>query len=354
MGVTGDLRFVIVTGAAGFIGRELVRYLALQPEVIEIFCLDTKIKDTSKSFWENQPLDDEQLTEKEMRKIVPVTNSHIDNNFNPDNVEGFGDVLFDAVFHLAAHAGVRQSLAEPAGYLENNVGSIMWLMDYLTKAAAVNRWTRIVAASSSTVYGDSEPPDVAALPPKNVGRPLNPYAASKLAMELALISLPYPNLTILRLFSVYGENMREDLALNKFARQICKGETVKIYSSDEQLSRDYTYVGDVVKAFWLAAKSPEHTPRVLNVGTGYGLPMPAVLHVLAESLTAVASGDKATYGNLEIPELKYVFKPSKRYDRPRTQPEVKTTEQVIGWRARYSISAGLFGFARYALNKYKS
>jgi len=148
----------------------------------------------------------------------------------------------DVVVHLAALAGVRPSLDEPVRFWDVNVTGTLQLLE----AVHARGITRVVFASSSSVYGaDSEPPfretDACA-------RPLSPYAATKRAGELLAFGahhLHAMNVTCLRFFTVYGPRQRPDLAIAKFTRLIARGQPIELFG-DGTSSRDYTWIDDTV------------------------------------------------------------------------------------------------------------
>jgi UDP-glucuronate 4-epimerase len=149
----------------------------------------------------------------------------------------------EAIVHLAARAGVRPSIEDPALYADVNVrGTIHWL----EAAAALQPRPRFVYASSSSVYGDR--PDAPFRETDHVDLPISPYAATKRACELLaftfhhLYGLP---VTGLRFFTAYGPRNRPDLAIAKFTRLIDRDEPVPLFG-DGTTRRDYTFVADIV------------------------------------------------------------------------------------------------------------
>jgi UDP-glucuronate 4-epimerase len=183
----------------------------------------------------------------------------------------------DVVFHLAAEPGVRSSWGERfESYERNNVLATQRVLE------AARRWpeTRIVYASSSSVYGDAErlPTHEQILP-----RPFSPYGVSKLAAE-HLCVLYHGNYglrtTSLRYFSVYGPRQRPDMAFNRFCRAALRGESLTVFGDGEQ-TRDFTYVGDVVAATRAAAVSAAAPGCVYNVGGGSRVSVNEALALIA-------------------------------------------------------------------------
>ncbi len=147
-----------------------------------------------------------------------------------------------AVVHLAARAGVRPSIEDPAGYERTNVAGTL---NVLQCVAGRDAKPKFIFASSSSVYGDNAP-----LPFCETDRtdsPVSPYAATKKAGEV--LCRVYAHLHgidtfVLRLFTVFGPRQRPDLAIHKLARAVMAGEPVEMYG-DGTSCRDYTHVSDI-------------------------------------------------------------------------------------------------------------
>jgi UDP-glucuronate 4-epimerase len=187
----------------------------------------------------------------------------------------------DAVFHLAALAGVRSSWGDRfEEYLAVNVQGTHRLLQACEQAGV----PRMVLASSSSVYG------VGAGGPSSESHatsPLSPYGVTKLAAErLAMAYAQHPTATTsvvaLRYFSVYGPRQRADMLINRVLEAVNTGRTFTLFGNGEQ-RRDFTFVGDVVAATLAAAHAPA-VAEVLNVGTGVTRSVRDVL-TIAERLT---------------------------------------------------------------------
>jgi UDP-glucuronate 4-epimerase len=149
----------------------------------------------------------------------------------------------DAIAHLAARAGVRPSIDQPALYTSVNVLGTTHLLE---AACLLKPLPRFVFASSSSVYGDR--PDAPFRESDPVDHPISPYAATKKSCELLAYSFHHlygRPVTGLRLFTAYGPRNRPDLALAKFATLIDLGQPIPMFG-DGSTRRDYTYVGDLV------------------------------------------------------------------------------------------------------------
>ena len=181
------------------------------------------------------------------------------------------------VFHLAAQAGVRKSWGrEFDEYLTQNVEATQVLLE-----ACVGRpLTRMVYASSSSVYGDA-----VSIPMREDGlpQPLSPYGVTKLAAE-QLCHLYFANHGVptvsLRFFTVYGPRQRPDMAFYRFLNAGMAGRPVVVYGDGEQ-TRDFTYVSDIVAAT-LAAADQGAPGGVYNVGGGSRVSVNHVLDLVAQ------------------------------------------------------------------------
>lgn len=243
---------VLVTGAAGFIGSHVVEaLLARGDRVVGIDNLDpfypTAIKRRNLEVALAHP--DYRWVECDIRKASEVA-------------QALGHESFDAVIHLAARAGVRPSLRDPAGYCDTNVRGTALLLDVVGH----RRVGHVVFASSSSVYG------ARATPPfresDDADDPVSPYAATKRAGELmarAFHHLYGTSVTCLRFFTVYGPRQRPDMAIHRFSRLIDEGRPIDVYGSGRS-QRDYTFVDDVVDGVLRAVDTPGGY-RVYNLGS---------------------------------------------------------------------------------------
>src|SRR5208337_3673718 len=201
--------------------------------------------------------------------------------------ELFASVKFDQVIHLAARAGVRPSLAEPALYQRVNVEGTVNVFE----AARKNRVKKIIIASSSSVYGvNSKVPFRESDP---IFSAIPPYAASKLACD-ALGHVYHHvyglDVVMLRLFTVYGPRQRPDLAIRKFATLIHAGRPIPVFG-DGTMARDYTYVTDTVDGI-IAATRKEFGFEILNLGESQTVTLSRLIELLEAALGKKAVIDR--------------------------------------------------------------
>ncbi|SJZ46669.1 NAD-dependent epimerase/dehydratase family protein [Selenihalanaerobacter shriftii] len=238
----------LITGVAGFIGSNLAEeLLARGKEVIGVDCFTDYYA--------------RELKEKNLKDIIDNDNFEFieANLLDLDLVELLNGV--DYVYHQAAQAGVRASWGQTFDiYTNNNIRATQQLLE----AAKETDIKKIVYASSSSVYGDTDQ-----LPMKETNRlqPVSPYGVSKLAAE-NLCYLYWKNFGVstvsLRYFTVFGERQRPDMAFHIFIKAILTDGKITIFGDGKQ-SRNFTYVGDVVQANILAAES-DVKGEIFNVG----------------------------------------------------------------------------------------
>ncbi len=254
----------LVTGCAGFIGSQVAEaLLAAGHEVVGIDC-----------FTDNYPREHKQAN------LVPAREHDRFTFARADLVTTDAEALLDgcdAVFHLAAEPGVRSSWGQKFDrYLRNNIRATQRLLE----ASAQTPERRIVYASSSSVYGESE---ALPTPEDATPQPLSPYGVTKLAAE-QLCRLYHAeqgvNAVALRFFSVYGPRQRPDMAFRRFCEAAAAGAPIEIYGDGRQ-TRDFTFVGDVVAAVLAAGTADGVGGEVYNIGGGSRVSLAATLELLA-------------------------------------------------------------------------
>ena len=296
---------VLVTGGAGFIGSHLVR--ALLDRGDEVTVLDN-FDDAYDPALKTQNLEglNIELVHGDVRDRAAVEES----------MRGV-----DGVVHLAAKAGVRESLENPAEYASVNFGGTVTLLEALRERDRVP----MVFASSSSVYGERT--DGPFSESDGLGFPSSPYAGSKRAAELmchgAHLSWGQP-ITMLRFFTVYGPRQRPTMAISKFIRAVQAGECITLFG-DGTSRRDYTYVDDAVSSVLAALDVPQDF-SVLNVGGG----RPVTLDQL------VADIGEAT-GKVVLSERTDV----QRGDVSLTWADPTRIAATLGWKPEFTLVEGL-------------
>jgi len=228
---------------------------------------------------------------------------------------------FDAVLHLAAQAGVRPSLADPLKYERVNVTNLITLLEALRRHGP----RRLVAASSSSVYGNVTPAPFREDAP--CLQPQSPYGASKKASEiyLGLYAQLYGfQVIVVRPFSVYGPRQRPDMAIGPFARKILLGETLTLYG-DGSSARDYTYVDDLVRGLQGALAFPVSF-GIYNLGSDRPVSLKELVRLLEQ-----AAGRPA----------KVHWVPAQPGDVERTCADLTRARRDLGYAPQVSLEDGL-------------
>lgn len=256
----------LITGCAGFIGSHLTEALLGEGHaIVGVDCFND-------NYGRGRKLNNlRRAREWDAFDFVPV-----------DMARGELDGLVadvDAVFHLAAEPGVRHSWGPRfESYVRNNILATQHLLE---AAARVRPEVVLVYASSSSVYGQAE-----ALPTSELATPApySPYGTTKLAAE-HLCRAYHANTDLrsvsLRLFSVFGPRQRPDMAFDSFCRAALLDEPIIVFGDGAQ-TRDFTYVGDVVRALCTAAAQPAAAGRVYNIGGGSQVSVREALGLLQE------------------------------------------------------------------------
>ena len=314
---------ILVTGAAGFIGSHLAERLC--DRGIFVVGLDNFDPFYPRAIKEGnleglRGRSNFQLIEGDLRLPADLARA-LDPAAGP----------FDLVVHLAALAGIRQSLVEPERFFDVNVIGTLRLV----AAARHVGVKRLVFASSSSVYGADSPLPFHESAP--CGSPLSPYAASKRAGELVLSSehnLHQTAITCLRFFTVYGPRQRPDLAIHKFADLMTAGRTIELFGDGSE--RDYTFIDDIVAGILAAIDQQLRDPlprlRTYNLGGSTATPLVQLVELLAAALG-------------ETPRL--VHRPERPEDLPRTLADVSLARAELGYRPSVALPEGLARFVAW-------
>lgn len=227
---------------------------------------------------------------------------------------------FDAVIHLAAIAGVGYSIDHSEEVLKNNVIGF----DTLAKAAIKHNVKHFIYASSSSVYGDD-------------GSQKSPYAVSKATNELQ--AAMYSNLsdmkfTGLRFYTVYGEGIRQDLAISKFIKVMQNDLPIHVYGNGTQ-ARDFTYIDDITEAIKLILESDKTWKNeVFDIGYGKNTTVNELIEILKDIIN---------------PDFnKVIYEQEKPYDVKETLAKTDKLYEWFGFRPRYNIKQGLDEWLRAA------
>ncbi len=337
-------RTVLVTGAAGFIGAALSQRLLLRGDRVVGL-------DNLNDYY------DPDLKQARLREIEAVAPSNAW-RFERMSLED-GDALMDlfaaetpsVVVNLAAQAGVRYSLENPAAYIQSNLVGF----GHILESCRHHGVGHLVYASSSSVYGGNR--NLPFHERQAVNHPVSLYAASKKANELMahtyshLYGLPA---TGLRFFTVYGPWGRPDMAPMLFARAILAGEPIKVFNHGK-MQRDFTYIDDIVEGVLRCCDKPATANpnfdfmnpdpstaaaphRLFNIGNSQPIELMRFIEVMEQALGRVAIKD---------------FQSMQPGDVVATAAYTKTLEKWVGFQPSTRIEDGIKVFSKWYVEFYE-
>lgn len=308
---------IIVTGGAGFIGSTLTGALLERGEKVTVIddfndFYDPALKRENIRAFESNP--GFRLAEFDIR--------------DRDKVCGlFSAARPEAVFHLAARAGVRPSIEDPLLYEEVNCIGTLNLLEAARKTGIKN----FVFASSSSVYGINSKIPFSEEDP--ITCPISPYASTKRAGELMCFT--YSHLygipvTCLRFFTVYGEKGRPDMAVAKFTRLIWEGKSIQVYG-DGTARRDFTYVGDIVQGLLNSVYRPSRY-EIINLGGANTVEVNGLIAIIEKNV-----GRKADI----------IYQAPAPGDVPVTYADVAKARRLLGFNPKVSIEEGVERYVKW-------
>jgi len=344
-GNLNDMKTILVTGSAGFIGANLVKRLFKEMPEGTIVGVDN-----INSYY------DPSLKEYRLRELEQAKPAGINYQFIRGSIadKALVDRLFaeyhpDIVVNLAAQAGVRYSIDNPDVYIESNIIGFYNILE----ACRHNPVEHLVYASSSSVYGGNK--KVPFSTDDRVDNPVSLYAATKKSNELMahcyskLYNIPS---TGLRFFTVYGPAGRPDMAYFGFTNKLLKGQTIQIYNYGN-CRRDFTYVDDIVEGIVrVMAKAPEKKTgedglpvppyAVYNIGGGQPENLLDFVQTLQEELlrAGVLPQDYDFEAHKELV-------PMQPGDVPTTYADASALERDFGFTPKITLREGLRHFAEW-------
>ena len=335
-----DGKTILVTGAAGFIGSNLVKRLFNDAKNIKVIGIDsiTDYYDVNIKY--------ERL--KEIETLGKDWTFVHDSIANKEAVEEiFSKNKISIVVNLAAQAGVRYSIMNPDAYIQSNLIGFYNILE----ACRHHEVEHLVYASSSSVYGSNK--KVPYSTDDKVDNPVSLYAATKKSNELMahayskLYNIPS---TGLRFFTVYGPAGRPDMAYFGFTNKLVNGETIKIFNYGN-CKRDFTYIDDIVEGI---VRVMQHAPEKQNGEDGLPIP-PYKIYNIGNShpenlLDFVTILQEELVRASVLPE-DYDFEAHKELvpmqpgDVPVTYADTTPLEEDFGYRPNTSLRTGLRAFA---------
>lgn len=313
----------LVTGGAGFIGSHLVD--GLLADGWTVTCVDNF-----------DPYYDESIKRRNIAAHLQHRNYRLLQTDLRDHAAleaaldqpfgGAGQTDYDVIVHLAAKAGVRNSLLDPLGYQMTNMVGTQNLLTYAHR----RKIKQFVFASSSSVYGDCprlpwSESDLDLLP-------LNPYASTKLAGEqLGYVYARTFGLRFvgLRFFTVFGERQRPDLAIHKFSRLMLAGKSIPVYG-DGSSERDFTYWDEIVSGIRASMAYTASDYEIFNLGNNRTIGLLETIRKLEQVLNVTA---KIDWQDWQPGEMR------------RTWANIDKTRRLLGYEPRTDFDTGLRRFA---------
>ncbi|XP_008781382.1 UDP-glucuronate 4-epimerase 1-like [Phoenix dactylifera] len=330
---------VLVTGAAGFVGSHVS--LALRKRGDGVVGLDNFNTYYDPSL-------------KKARKSLLVSHGIVvvEGDINDGRLLAklFDVVPFTHVMHLAAQAGVRYAIENPASYVHSNIAGLVTLLE---ACKAADPQPAIVWASSSSVYGLNEKAPFSES--DRTDRPASLYAATKKAGEEITHTYNHIyglSITGLRFFTVYGPWGRPDMAYFSFTRNILQGKPITVYSGKDRvdLARDFTYIDDIVKGCLGSLDTAEKSTgsggkkrgpaqyRIYNLGNTSPVTVPMLVSILERHLKAKAKRNVvAMPGNGDVPF---------------THANISLARAELGYKPTTNLETGLKKFVKWYLHYY--
>ncbi len=321
---------IIVTGAAGFIGRFVAERLLDHGE--EVFGVDN-----FNAYY------DPGLKEARVAGLIGRPGFQLE-RIDISDADAMAWLLRETgakrVVHLAAQAGVRYSLENPFSYEQANLKGHLSVLEACRHTPG---FEHLVYASSSSVYGDRPQGGAAFSEDDRVDRPASLYAATKRACELmsqsyaALYGLPQ---TGLRFFTVYGPWGRPDMAYFSFTRKILAGEPIEVYG-EGRMQRDFTFIDDIVDG---VVGAFDHVPpagdnRILNIGDNRPVGLMRMIEVLEGAIGR---------------EAQKLMRPMQPGDVTTTCADISRLQALTGYQPRVKLEDGLPRFVEWYRGFYGS
>ncbi|MBL1215449.1 MAG: SDR family NAD(P)-dependent oxidoreductase [Ignavibacteriae bacterium] len=320
-----DKSQILVTGAAGFIGSNLVKRLL--EKGFTVIGLDNFDPFYSREIKENN------LSQFKNRETFKFYESDLLDIDSMNSI--FQKNKISKVVHLAAKAGVRPSIQDPKGYFETNVTGTVNLLDAMVK----NDIKKLVFASSSSVYGNNK--KVPFSENDIVDFPISPYAASKKSGELICHTYHHlydMDIFALRFFTVYGPRQRPEMAIAKFANKILNDEEITLYDKAGSTSRDYTYIDDIVDGIYSCIENVSGF-EVLNLGESQVVGLNQLVKTLEKHLRKKA---KVVYADKQPGDVNITY------------ADISKAKKLINYNPSTKIEEGIKKYCSWLLNELES
>lgn len=314
---------ILITGAAGFIGSHLTDRLIKNNNII---CID----------------DFNDFYSPEIKK------NNIKSHINKDNFvlyeaditdfnalsRVFDENKIDLVVHIAARAGISQSLRNPLLYTRVNVDGTANLLE-LTRKYNIKKF---IFASSSSVYGSQK--QIPFSEEMKIDRQISLYAATKAASEQICHTFSHLydiQINCLRFFTVYGPGQRPDLAVYKFSKLILEGKPLPVFGNGTT-KRDYTYIDDIIEGVIGAINYNKAPFEIFNLGESRAVELKYLIELLEDNLEKKAIID---------------WLPEQPCDMPVTYADISKAREFLGYNPKTEIETGIKKFVEWFNERYK-
>ena len=308
----------LVTGGAGFIGSHVCERLLNDGHEVCAF-------DDLNDFYD--PAVKQRNIVHLQALAKPFTFIQGDLTESDEVEEVFASAQFDQVIHLAARAGVRPSLAEPALYQRVNVEGTVNVLE----SARQRNVKKVTIASSSSVYGVNAKVPFSEADP--IFSAISPYASSKLACEALGHTYHHVygmDIAMLRFFTVYGPRQRPDLAIHKFTKRILADKSIPMFG-DGSSARDYTYVTDTLQGI-LACTQKEFGFDIFNLGESQTVKLHYLIELIGQALGKEPNIDR---------------QPMQPGDVPITYADITKAREKLDYHPQVKIEEGIPKFVEW-------
>ena len=313
---------ILVTGGVGFIGSHVCEHLLDAGHTVCAL-------DDLNNFY------DPAIKQNTLRELQAKAQSfafvHADITERDELDEVLASMSFDQIIHLAARAGVRPSLEQPALYQRVNVEGTTNLLE----AARKRGIKKVTIASSSSVYGINSNIPFSEEDP--IFRAISPYAASKLACEALGHTYHHVygmDICMLRFFTVYGPRQRPDLAIHKFAKLLQANQPITVFGNGSS-SRDYTYITDTVAGV-IACTEQEFGYEIINLGESETVELNRLIELLETDFKIKAD---------------IIHQPEQPGDVPITYANIEKAQRLLGYHPKTKIEDGIPKFVEWFLKQ---
>ena len=312
----------MVTGGIGFIGSHVCEHLLDADHTV---CALDDLND----FY------DPAIKQNTLRELQARAQSfafvHADITHRDELDEVLASMPFDQIIHLAARAGVRPSLEQPALYQRVNIEGTANLLEAARKQGV----KKVTIASSSSVYGINSNIPFSEEDP--IFSTISPYAASKLACEALGHTYHHVygmDICMLRFFTVYGPRQRPDLAIHKFAKLLHANQPITVFGNGSS-SRDYTYITDTVAGV-IACTQQEFGYEIINLGESETVDLNRLIELLETALDTQAD---------------IIHQPEQPGDVPITYANIEKAQRLLGYHPKTKIEDGIPKFVEWFLQQ---